>query len=322
MPMPPVWRATYRMQLSATFTFADAAEVVPHLANLGVSHLYLSPVLESVAGSTHGYDGTDPTEVSAERGGEAQLRHLAEVAHQAGLGVLLDIVPNHLAADDATRWWADEDLRPTMFDYDPTTGWYRRFFDIDGLAGLRQEDSEVFARTHAKVLELVHDGVVDGLRVDHPDGLADPAGYLERLHCEAGVPIWVEKILQPDEPLRPWPVAGSVGYEFAADATRLFIDPAGETTLTTTYRDLTGDRQTFAEVALQAKREQITGPFARELDQLAALGSDIDRATLAEVIAHFPIYRTYVDPVTGTVTEADRQAVAAAVDAAEAPATL
>ena len=125
------WRATYRVQLTATTTFAVVESLVPYLADLGISHLYLSPVLEAVAGSTHGYDGTDPTTVSHERGGEAALRRLAEVAHEHRLGLLVDLVPNHLAASDETPWWADPVERARVFDVDDEAGWYRRFFDID-----------------------------------------------------------------------------------------------------------------------------------------------------------------------------------------------
>ncbi|CAN5697286.1 hypothetical protein BH10ACT1_BH10ACT1_23520 [soil metagenome] len=313
MAGPPTagWRATYRLQLTDEFGFADAEAVLDHLVALGISHVYLSPSLEAVAGSTHGYDGTDPTKVSEERGGEAALRSLAAAAAEAGLGILLDIVPNHLAASDETPWWADEAERPKIFDFDPETGWYRRFFDIDGLAGLRQEDPEVFDRTHVKILELVADGVVHGLRIDHPDGLVDPAGYLHRLHDVAGVPIWVEKILHPGEALRPWPVAGTVGYEFAIEATSLFVDPDGESVLTAAYQELTGDLRTFEDVAADARREQLAGPFARELDRLVALAPDVGADQVAEAIVAFPIYRTYVDPVSGLVTNDDQAAVAA-----------
>ena len=311
-PDPAPWRATYRLQLTADFGFAQAEALVPYLRDLAVSHLYLSPVLEAVAGSTHGYDGTDPTRVSAERGGEAALRSLAEATHRAGLGVLVDLVPNHLAASDETPWWADEAMRAKVFDIDPETGWYRRFFDIDGLAGVRQEDPEVFDLTHAKILDLVADGVIDGLRIDHPDGLVDPAGYLERLHERAGVPIWVEKILHPGEALRPWPVAGTVGYEFAAEATALFVDPDGEAAITDAYVSLTGEERAFETVALEAKAEQLRGPFARELDRLDQLAPDLPRTDLADAIVAFPVYRTYVEPKTGLVTDTDRAEVAAA----------
>jgi (1->4)-alpha-D-glucan 1-alpha-D-glucosylmutase len=295
----PAWRATYRLQLTSAFGFAEAAALVPYLAELGVSHLYLSPSLESVSGSTHGYDGTDPTTVSRERGGEAGLRALARTAHDHGLGILLDIVPNHLAASDETPWWRDPQARAEVFDTDPETGWYRRFFDIDGLAGVRQEDPAVFERTHAKVLELVADGVVDGLRIDHPDGLVDPAGYLARLHERSGVPIWVEKILHPGEPLRPWPVAGTVGYEFATDLDALFTDPAAELPLTDLYRKLTGDDRPFDDVALEAKGQQLTGPFRRELDRLAELAPGIAEDDLVRAVTGLGVYRTYVVPAGG-----------------------
>jgi (1->4)-alpha-D-glucan 1-alpha-D-glucosylmutase len=309
---PDDWRATYRIQITADFTFQAATAAVPYLRDLGISHVYLSPVLEAVTGSTHGYDGTDPTRVSAERGGEDGLRALADAVHEAGMGLLVDIVPNHLAVSDETPWWRDPDERARMFDYDPSTGWYRRFFDIDGLVGLRQEDPEVFERSHAKILELVRDGLIDGLRIDHPDGLADPAGYLARLHDEAAVPIWVEKILAPTEPLRPWPVAGTVGYEFADDATAVFVDPSGEAALTAAYTELTGDDRDFEEVALACKREELDGAFTRELDRLVDLAGDVERDALAETIAHFPIYRTYVVPARAEVADADVQAVFAA----------
>lgn len=313
----PGWRATYRVQLTADFGFAEAAELLPYLAHLGISHLYLSPSLEAVAGSTHGYDGTDPTRVSEERGGEAALRDLARRAHDLRIGILLDIVPNHLAASDETPWWTDPVERARTFDVDPASDWYRRFFDIDGLAGVRQEDPEVFERTHAKVFELVADGVVDGLRIDHPDGLTDPAAYLEALHERTGVPIWVEKILHRGEHLRPWPVAGTVGYELAADLALAFTDPAGEGPITVAYQELTGDDRTFAEVAAEAKREQVLGPFRREVDRLVALAPDLERADLEAAAATIPVYRTYVAPASGTVTRADRAIVEASAASPE-----
>src|SRR5215218_11344561 len=173
----PPFRATYRLQLTAEFGFRQALGLVPYLRDLGISHLYLSPSLQARAGSTHGYDVVDPRRVSETLGGEEGLRAL----RAAALPIILDIVPNHMGVSDENRWWVDEQLRAKFFDWDPDDGWYRRFFDIDDLAALRVEDEEVFQATHAKVLELLRDGVVDGLRVDHPDGLADPTGYLRRL---------------------------------------------------------------------------------------------------------------------------------------------
>jgi (1->4)-alpha-D-glucan 1-alpha-D-glucosylmutase len=180
--------ATYRLQLSPEQDFAAVRRLVPYLRELGISHLYLSPLLQARAGSTHGYDVVDPTRVSHALGGERRLRALA----REGLPIVLDIVPNHMGVSDENRWWADEVQRARVFDYDPSDGWYRRFFDIDDLAGVRVEDPAVFELTHRKVLELVRDGVVEGLRVDHPDGLADPAGYLRRLRDAGASRVWVE----------------------------------------------------------------------------------------------------------------------------------
>src|SRR5262249_18717377 len=147
-----MFRATYRLQLGPEMTFDDARALVPYLRDLGVSHLYLSPSFAAREGSTHGYDVIDPRRFSDALGGEEGFRRLAEVAHAARLGILLDIVPNHMATDDANPFWADEGLREKFFDIDPETGRHRRFFDIDHLAGVRQEDPEVFAATHALAL--------------------------------------------------------------------------------------------------------------------------------------------------------------------------
>ncbi len=282
-------RATYRLQLGPGFGFAEALAVVPYLRRLGVSHLYLSPCLQARHGSTHGYDVTDPRRISEDLGGEAAFRALAG----AGLDVLLDIVPNHMAASDENPFWTDPALRERFFDIDPRTGRHRRFFSIDELAGVRVEDPEVFETTHALVLGLVAEGVVDGLRIDHPDGLADPGGYLRRL-AERGVErIWVEKILEPGEELPDWPVEGTTGYEFMADATGLFIDPDGEEPLTALYEELTGERRDFAELADEAKREEAHTTFQPEVERLQEL---VDEPGMADAVAALPVYRTYVEP--------------------------
>ncbi|MDP9285649.1 MAG: alpha-amylase family glycosyl hydrolase, partial [Actinomycetota bacterium] len=284
-------RATYRLQLGGDFGFAQARSLVPYLAELGVSHLYLPPSFQARPGSTHGYDVVDPTRISEELGGEAEFRALVQAAQDAGLGVILDIVPNHMATDDANRYWSDPERRAKFFDIDPETARHRRFFDIDHLAGVRQEDPEVFEETHRLALALVRDGLVDGLRIDHPDGLADPAGYLERLRGEGVRHIWVEKILDPGEQLREWPVAGTVGYEFLNDAAALFVDPAGEAPLTALWAEVSGDPRPFAEVAVEAKREQASGPFTPEVERLRRLH---DRPDLVEALASLPVYRTYI----------------------------
>ncbi len=246
--------------------------------------------------------------MSATLGGEEGLRELSA----AGLGIVLDIVPNHMGVGDENPWWRDEALRPRYFDYDPADGWYRRFFDIDDLVGLRVEDPEVFEATHAKVLELVRDGVIDGLRVDHPDGLADPAGYLRRLRERGAEHVWVEKILSAADPLEElpdWPVEGTVGYEFLNDLTALFVDPAGERPLTELAAEITGEARPFHEIALEAQVEQATTTFAREVARLRTL---LDVPGIADALAALPIYRTYVDPASGAVSAADRAAVEAA----------
>jgi (1->4)-alpha-D-glucan 1-alpha-D-glucosylmutase len=298
-------RATYRLQLGAGMSFADAEALVPYLRDLGVSHLYLSPAFAARAGSTHGYDVIDPARLSDALGGEAGFRSLAAAAQAAGMGIVLDIVPNHMATDDANPYWADPARRAQFFDIDPETGRHRRFFDIDHLAGVRQEDPEVFAATHALALALVREGVVDGLRVDHPDGLADPAGYLERLRDGGAAHVWVEKILDPGEPLRDWPVEGTVGYEFLNDVAALFVDPAGEATLTALWEELAGDARPFGAWAAEAKREQARTTFAPDLEWLARLRPDADG--LEEAVSALPVYRTYIRD--GVASEEDRHAL-------------
>ncbi|MGZ8632617.1 MAG: alpha-amylase family glycosyl hydrolase [Solirubrobacteraceae bacterium] len=303
--------ATYRLQLSPEQDFDAVRALVPYLRDLGISHLYLSPSLQARTGSTHGYDVVDPTRVSDALGGEAGLRALAG----EGLQIVLDIVPNHMGVSDENRWWVDEEQRARVFDYDPADGWYRRFFAVDDLAAVRVEDPEVFELVHAKVLELVRAGVVDGLRVDHPDGLADPAGYLARLRDAGAARVWVEKFLsrsypptpQPPEALRGWPVEGTVGYEFLNDAAALFVDPAGEAALAR----LPGAGEHFEAVAARAQLEQARTTFGREVARLRKL-LDIDG--IPEALAALPIYRTYVEPWSGRVEEADLRAIAVAVE--------
>ncbi|MBV9422577.1 MAG: malto-oligosyltrehalose synthase, partial [Solirubrobacterales bacterium] len=302
-------RATYRLQLTSGFGFAGARALVPYLRDLGISHLYLSPCLQARPGSTHGYDVIDPRRLSEALGGLEEFRRLAGEVGDAGLGLVLDAVPNHMAADDANPFWADPALRERFFDLDPVSGRWRRFFDIDDLAGVRQEDPAVFEETHALLLGLVLDGLVDGLRVDHPDGLADPAGYLKRLR-ERGVDrVWVEKILSPGagERLRDWPVCGTVGYEFLNDVCALFVDPGGEAPLTSLWSSVSADAGGFAEVALECKLEQLAGTFRPEVERLARV---LDAPGLRDGLASLPVYRTYIDPVAGSVADEDRNALA------------
>jgi (1->4)-alpha-D-glucan 1-alpha-D-glucosylmutase len=293
--------ATCRLQLGPDFTFHDAARLAPYLRALGVSHLYLSPIMRARHGSTHGYDVVDPRCVSDELGGELGLRSLSAT----GLDLIVDIVPNHMAVSDENPFWSDPQLRATFFDLDAHGG-HRRFFDIDELAGVRVEDPEVFDVTHAKIVQLVRDGIVAGVRVDHVDGLADPAGYLRRLR-DAGIDrVWVEKILEPGEQLPPWPVQGTTGYEFAVDVDALFVDPDGRAALDAAVDPETGARRSFREVAAEAKAEQVRTTFrpeVRRLQELAAVPG------VEDALVALPVYRTYVDAGTRALTASDRAAL-------------
>jgi (1->4)-alpha-D-glucan 1-alpha-D-glucosylmutase len=293
-------RGTYRLQLSPDLTLRQARELVPYLQELGVSHLYLSPVLQARSGSMHGYDVVDPTRVSRELGGERALRALCA----AGLGVILDIVPNHMAtSEEENEFWNDPQLREQYFDVDRHTGDHRRFFDVGELGGVRVEQPEVFETTHRVVLRLVQDGLVDGVRVDHPDGLADPRGYLERLRDRGVERVWVEKIIEPHEVARNWPVEGTTGYEFMNEVQALFIDPAGESIFT----GLSGEERPWHEVAFEAKLEQATTTFQPEVGRLRRL---LDIPDLPLELASLPVYRTYAEPWSGRVEAADREAIA------------
>ncbi len=312
-------RATYRLQLTRDFGFAAARELVPYLRDLGISHLYLSPSFQARPGSTHGYDVIDPRRVSEDLGGEAELRSLSACARDAGLGLVLDVVPNHMAVDDRNRYWTDPSLRSKFFDIEPSTGVYRRFFDIGDLAGVRQEDPDVFEETHALLFELVREGVIEGARIDHPDGLADPAGYLGQLRSHGVERVWVEKILDPGERLRDWPVCGTVGYEFMNDVCALFVDPAGEAPLSSLWEQLSGDRRSFGEIAREAKLEEVRGPFDQDIDRLLRenfgdsvdlYGSGTPKNELQHALASLPVYRTYVDAAARRVADEDRGAIA------------
>jgi (1->4)-alpha-D-glucan 1-alpha-D-glucosylmutase len=489
-------RATYRLQLNEDFTFSDAAELMPYLAELGISDLYVSPYLRARPGSTHGYDVVDPTSLNPELGGETEHGRLVEALEEHGMGQLLDIVPNHMGVAGDNAWWSDvlengpasayapffdidwcpadrEDLfgkvllpvlgdhyravleggeitvvsedgsfsikyyehrfpidaqtypmilngiSPREDEYSPeierladafgdlpgkdASGekvaeratsaadlkaelaalcakspavmgaieervlwlngeegfaalhrlleaqayrlayWrvgsdeinYRRFFAVNDLAGIRVEDPRVFEETHELILQLVKSGAVNGLRIDHPDGLRDPTEYLGRLHSAvveaSGGPVYtlVEKILAHHERLpEDWPVAGTTGYEFTNLLNGLFVDPAGEDGMDEAYRGFIGRYPDFQDLLYECKHRVMRTMLASELNGLSRRLKRISehgrshdfsletlRDALSEVVAHFPVYRTYIVP--GSISEADRRHLDLAVDGAK-----
>ena len=380
----PVPVSTYRLQLTPRFGFADAAAAVPYLARLGVTHVYCSPYLQAAPGSQHGYDVVDHARLSAELGGPPAFAELSRVCRDEGLGLLLDVVPNHMAVSEPesqnVAWWSllrDGRSSPyaPWFDVDwdaqdgkvlvPVLGaplrdcldelqvdgdriryydhelplapgslvegdllatlgrqhyrlcfWrvaseelnIRRFFDVTTLAGVRVEVPEVFHATHALILEQVREGVLDGLRIDHPDGLADPGGYLERLaEATGGAWVVVEKILEPGEELPDgWACAGTTGYDALNRVMGLFVDPGGEQPLTDLWHSVTGDTSTWQEVTGRTKRYALSTVLSAEVNRLVdvalpALGGyDVThrglREALVEVLACFDVYRAYLPP--------------------------
>jgi len=210
---------------------------------------------------------------------------------------------------------------------------YRRFFDINTLAGLRMEDERVFRFTHRLILGWLRTGVLDGVRIDHPDGLRDPATYFERLHT-AAPEAWIvaEKILEPGEELRPsWRIAGTTGYEFLFRANALFVDPAGEKPLTDFYTEFTGESSDYREVVRSRKEQVLRETLGSDVNQLTALFASVCEAhrrfrdftrhdihqAIRVLISCFPIYRTYVVAETGHVEPDDVRYINEAVDDAK-----
>ena len=424
--------ATYRLQFQPTFPFATAAAVLPYLAALGISHVYCSPVFAAVPGSTHGYDVTDPTRLSEALGGERGWTDLVAAAGSAGLGLVVDLVPNHMATGH-NAWWTDvlrrgrasayapffdvhwdaddrvvvpvlgapygdelerrrlrlieadgepviayghhrfpladphwrpsDDVPPPPLspDRDPAdrgdsdadirylhglleaqryrlawwrvardTAAYRRFADIDELIALRVEDPAVFAATHARVAAWAAAGAIDGVRVDHVDGLAEPAAYLDRLRALVpGNATFVEKVLADAEVLPPsWPVDGTTGYEFGAAVTRLFLPPEREAAVTAFHDACTGETTTYAAVRDAARRDAMAHGLAGDVARVATVlheacqadahlrdfsWRDCERLVIA-LVAALPVYRTYATPEG--LGQADRLAIDAALTTA------
>lgn len=408
-------RATYRLQLNRDFTFEHALKLVPYLAELGVSHAYLSPVLMAQPGSTHGYDTVDHTRINPELGTLDDLRSLSDALKARGMGILLDFVPNHMGVGGAhnTLWldvlkhgaasryadWFDIDwqsgrpgvagkllvpflgtslheaiasgaielrwdgadfavwaydthklpVRPqdtaellalhgsphaaiaaygtsqALLDLIATQHWrpahfataaaeinYRRFFVNSELAGISIDREDVLNHAHALIFSLIENGIVDGLRIDHVDGLRDPTGYLQTLRQRTPRPIhlFVEKILAPHEYIRAdWPVDGTTGYEAGAQLTRLLTQPAGEEAVAALYESVVGPRPAQHEEAYRCKLRVMDNELLAELTRLARdtarlawsvpATADLTQAGLQqawrEIIARLQVYRTYLD---------------------------
>jgi (1->4)-alpha-D-glucan 1-alpha-D-glucosylmutase len=463
-------RATYRLQFRGGMDFDRAAGLVPYLAQLGISHLYASPIFTATPGSTHGYDVADFNAIEPAIGGPEGFERLHAALRDHGIGLILDFVPNHMGASPHNPWWrsvlewgrdshcadhfdidwlapklivpalgkpygqvladgelglafdhadggisfsyyelrlpltppsyarilvqledepfpdlarrlavstpetADElklelaelatvghmaealekAIADTVADHEALHGlheaqawrlayWraaretltYRRFFEIADLVGVRVERPAVFEDAHRLVLQLVGEGRVDGLRLDHIDGLADPKGYLERLQAAIGAEepyyVLVEKILGHGEPLRPsWPVAGTTGYEFIAALAGLFTDPAGEGPATEAYEAFLGESVDYRRLVAETKRRILARNLAAELDMLKDqahalaqldpmtrdFGADTLRRAILEFATALPVYRTYIN-VDGA-DETDHAVIDRAVEAAKA----
>ncbi len=330
--------STYRLQVNARFTLQDAAATLPYLHDLGVDWVYLSPLLKAEPGSDHGYDVVDHAVVDPDRGGSEGLAALSAAAKRLGMGVLVDIVPNHVgvATPRENAWWWDllllgrESTHAEGFDVDwdagggririPVLGddgpagvevdadegvvryhdhvfplapgtsrhdeqhyelvhWtdadhglnYRRFFAVNTLAGVRVEDRRVFDESHAEIQRWFDEGLVDGLRVDHPDGLRDPAAYLDDLsELTGGAYVVVEKILEPGESLSPsWATAGTTGYDALGIVDRVLTDPDGQAPLTALETRLRGTPLDFHELVHDTKRGVADGILGSEIRRVA-----------------------------------------------------
>ncbi len=431
-------RATYRLQLNRDFTFAHAEAIVPYLDKLGISHAYLSPILMARPGSTHGYDTIDHTRINPELGSLDDFRRLARTLQQRKMGIILDIVPNHMGIGGAGNWlwqdilkhgpgsryaewfdidwhpqrpgmdgkllvpflgtsyadafaagqirlgwdengfavWAyesqklpirpaDEDALLSRYGSGPTAvaalngapgdgdhraildgliarqHWrlahfssaadeinYRRFFINSELAGLRVDRPDVFSHVHDLTFSLIEEGLVQGLRIDHIDGLLDPTGYLETLRQKTPRPIYltVEKILAPHESLPArWPVEGTTGYEVGAQLTRLLVQGSAEATVTACYARFVGNVPDPEEEAYRSRLRVMDNELFAELDALAetiariawsgSAARDLTKAALRralrETIAQMGVYRTYSD--SSGICARDRREVGVAI---------
>ncbi|WP_257479013.1 malto-oligosyltrehalose synthase [Acidipropionibacterium jensenii] len=398
--------STYRLQFNADFGYDDARARLDYFAALGVSHLFCSPILQAAPGSTHGYDVVDHTRVSAECGGEDAFRRLATAAHEHGIGIVVDVVPNHMAVPtplwhnrplwDALRQgpsssfsgWFDIDVSNSLSVLMPVLGhrigtelangnihletrdipvgdgtsaerqsvvvcfdhvfpvrpgtadlplpalldqqWYRlaywkvaseelnyrRFFDVDTLAAIRVENDDVFQASHAKLIELYRDHMIDGFRIDHPDGLANPRKYLEDLRrATDGAWVVVEKILEPSETLpTDLACAGTTGYDSLLRVDGLFSEATGLPELDHIWEALAGTDEdpapSFSSTVQRAKQEVISEMLFTEVNRLTSLAVSVCaddimlrdhtrrhlRRAITALLSAMDRYRAYIEP--------------------------
>ncbi len=376
--------STYRLQIRESFDLNAAANIAGYVHDLGADWLYLSPILKAEPGSDHGYDVVDHRLIDPARGGREGLDAASAAARSLGLGLLIDIVPNHVgvATPKQSIWWwnllthgrasryaeafdvdwefgggkvripvlgDEDDPELTIVDGDlcyydnrypiaPGTAddgaspaevhsrqsyelmnWrradaelnYRRFFAVNTLAGIRVEIPWVFGESHAEIVRWIAEGLADGLRVDHPDGLADPAGYLDSLAAATGgTYVLVEKILEGDEQLATsWAASGTTGYDALADVDRVLVDPAGRTALDaldSALRDSTepvswarlihGTKRTIADTILRSEVLRLERDLGWSVEAVEADEHAISPTAdaLAELLACFPVYRSYL----------------------------
>lgn len=315
--MIPYPIATYRLQLNSKFGFKETLEIIEYLKSLGISHIYTSPFLQAVKDSPHGYDIIDPGKINEQIGTKKEFESLCK----EGLGILLDIVPNHMALEE-NLWWKDilknckKSPYASYFDINwehkgtpkPNDLGYRRFFDISGLIGIRIEDENVFDTVLKLPLEWYKRGLVQGFRVDHPDGLKNPKEFFDRLRAACpGAWIVAEKILEPGEELpKNWPVDGTTGYEFIHLLNHLFLYPLGEKRLDQMYKKFTGVLEDFSEIVYQSKLEVIRNLFQSEMHWLTDILKKYKlKFTVKEFIpclstiaACFPVYRAFDEATT------------------------
>ncbi len=413
--------ATYRLQFNPEFTLPHAAELAGYLRELGISHGYASPLFEARAGSSHGYDVCRFDRINPNLGARTDAGRFTSRLSKNGLGLVLDFVPNHMAANISNCWWCDvlekgraskfasffdidwerQDSRSKILlpvledDYEKVlrsgklrlvlengkafvsycnhrfplaseslhliggrprhspnalralldmqhyqlASWreaatrinYRRFFDVSDLVSLRMELPEVFAAAHAFVFRLIDQDKVNGLRIDHPDGLWDPKEYFGRLRRKSPRQIYVvaEKILSPGEHLPgDWPAHGTTGYDFLNSVNGLFIDGKNEAAFDRIYRGSSGVKTDFATVAYQSKKQVLETSFGSEVTALTRrlrsiameLGrncADSDlRAALVETVACFPVYRTYIREGTVKIPANERRLIEQALQEA------